>query len=418
MDYTLQELSTLIQSSDLIGKLDVSVTHILYDSRKVIKPSTGLFVAIPGDVHDGHDYVLEAYKKGVRCFLLSKKVVLPEDTTQLIVPDVMNGLHTIAIAYRAKLSYPIIGITGSNGKTIVKEWLSTLLTAAGWKVQKSPKSYNSQLGVALSLLDFKENADIGIVEAGISQKDEMCRLEKMIQPTYGIFTNIGSAHSAGFVSREEKLSEKSLLFAHSEKVIANKKYTVSTNQVSYGGKGAFYHIEKRDNTLCVNHHHFLLPFSDNVSVENIESCVVMLLELGLSPHEINEHLSLLVPIKMRLEIKEGLYNCHIIDDSYSNDLVGIHTAFEFLEQQHFNTDRTLILSDVLQSNKNLYAEVHHLISSYAFKKVYLIGNEIKSLSLLNHHYEWFKDTDDFFEKITEEDFRDEVILVKGARTYG
>jgi len=417
MNYTLKQIARI--SKGIHQGEDVPITHIIFDSRKVIKPKTALFIALSGKIHDGHHYIQEAYNKGVRSFLVSNPIQL-EGANNITVPDTLLALQQLAQYHRQQLTYPIIAITGSNGKTIVKEWLSSLLSFAEKKVQKSPKSYNSQLGVALSLLTLEPNLDYGIIEAGISEKEEMIHLADMIRPDIGIFTNLGSAHDEGFSSTTEKFNEKKRLFESCKTIISEDIYDFEPNKHhSWGNKGK-YKVNIIDQLLLINNINYPLPFSDKASKENLIQCIVTLLSIGINVGEIQKGIMTLSPVKMRLEIKEGLNNCHIIDDTYNNDLVGFKTVLEFLSQQHFNYKRTLILSDVMETNikqEDLYQEINELIQEYYFDRIILVGKDIKLLAKKDKKYAYYTDTQSLLQDERQLSFRDEIILIKGARKF-
>ncbi len=410
----------------------------LIDSRKVIDPSNSVFYAINGNNNDGHNYIELLYKKGVRHFVVERGIDDSKypDAQFRKVADAKVQLQQDAKNHRLNFDIPVLAITGSNGKTIVKEWLAEMLDH-DHRVAKSPGSYNSQVGVPLSVFGIKPYHTIGIFEAGISEPNEMPFLQEIIQPNYGILTNIGSAHDSGFESRIQKAEEKLQLFENVDKLIYRYE-KISTaihalvqkkelNAFSWSlntSLEADLTFNKEGDTITGTYEgvqiSFNLPYSDSASVENLIHCIVFLLIRGYEPQQIQERIDSLKPISMRLEVKKGLNNCYLIDDSYNNDLGGLQIALDFLEQNQQRKKRTVIISDILQSGmdpEKLYEEVNRLLVAKKVNRVIGIGNTISKYShqFMVDEIACFKTTEHLLRAVIT--FKDEVILVKGARDF-
>lgn len=444
MKYTLEHIASITGS---ISYVDANpVEHLLLDSRKIYSPATSLFFAIKGHRRDGHRFIAEVYKKGVRSFVVSEKLdfSLYPEASFVIVSDTMTALQQLAAYHRKQFSIPVIGITGSNGKTIVKEWLYQLLHQ-DYNIVRSPKSYNSQIGVPLSIWQMNEQHTLAIFEAGISQPGEMQALEKIIQPTIGVLTNIGEAHSEGFSSLAHKFSEKLQLFKNTKEIIgretdfvAYKAMTGSTRVRTwgYGEDNSFIIKQKRlvekaglaYITVLYKEHtvEIEIPFTDDASIENAITCCCVLLDLGMGHEEIARRMFLLQPVNMRLELKKGINHCSIINDSYSADLSSLEIALNFLDQQSAATNKTVILSDFLQSalkDRDLYHVILESLRRHGVKRLIGIGERI-SHELANAAanggqiaIELFPSTDEFLKQSRASKFREETILIKGARVF-
>ncbi len=429
------------QGTILVDNSPGQVVHFITDSRKLFNPKDSVFIAINGERHDGHDYLDILYKNGVRKFIVEKESRIPKyllnDCSILLVTDAISALQKIAAAQRKQYNYPVIGITGSNGKTIIKEWLGQLLGKA-FKIVKSPKSYNSQLGVPLSILQMGQQHNLGIFEAGISTTGEMVRLQEVIDPTIGIFTNLGSAHDEGFRDRTEKAREKWRLFHESSTVIycADHVQVVQTKPEHIYGftwgldKKADVRIQSMDKhgnytkiSLFYNEQSmvFQVPFSDEASLENVMHCISALLLLGRSTFEIIEALSRLTVVEMRLALKKGINNCYLIDDSYNNDLGGLQVAIDFLKNQP-GKKRSIIISDILQSGleeAELCGQLNDIIAKNNIDSMIGIGEVLqRNSTLFSIKSDFFFSTDQFLDNVKSERFQHETILIKGARTFG
>ena len=442
-----KDLENIIENANLIQHArDLEVRNLLIDSRKIVIDIHSLFFAIKGIHHDGHDYIEDLYLKGIRQFIVEDANKLNPDRLKeaniLQVDNSINALQKVATYHRNMFYMPVVGITGSNGKTIVKEWLSQVLSER-FKVVRSPKSYNSQVGVPLSVWQINSNYELGIFEAGISQPEEMQKLERVIQPTIGIFTNIGTAHDQGFASREEKVNEKSKLFKNCRTIIYCKDHeevhyelmassapetelfswsrhpnaSVYVENIEINDHSSAIHIIYNDRKI-----HFTVPFADQASLENCLHCITFLLHEQFGEAYIQRQLNQLHRLEMRLELKQGVNECYIIDDSYNNDFAGFQIALDFLCQQKQRDKKTVILSDMLQSGldkDDLYEKVAFLLKEKGIDRFIGIGKE------LAHYKELFDIPDTkflestalFFEQSDQIIFDREIVLVKGARIF-
>lgn len=420
---------------------DGEVRYLLTDSRKVIPSSKALFFAIKGIRHDGHDYIDSVYHQGVCYFIIEQDVEFYKYPKAgfIRVGSAISALQAISADHRRKFQYPVIGITGSNGKTIVKEWLYQMLSS-NYRVVKSPGSYNSQIGVPLSVWEMTQQHELGIFEAGISQSGEMEKLEKIIKPTIGLFTNIGPAHDEGFGSREEKILEKTLLFKDAKVVIYNSDCTEVDRVLKLSGRQEQQLIGwgqkpgskvlltlKNGQNACLSGHFgkvsLRLPFEDPASRENVLHCAMVLLWLGFDAALIEEKISLLHAIPMRLELKPGINQCQLVDDSYNNDLEGLRISLDFLTGMN-QQKKTVILSDILQSGispEALCHQVAQVISEREIHKFIGVGEIFyghkkifESLTLPTALYE---STSHFLKAADCNGFVNEAILVKGARVF-
>jgi len=425
---------------------DLDINWLLTDSRSLSFPAESLFFAIKTARNNGHNYIQELYEQNLRYFVVSE--VRPEfealtDAVFLQVPDTVIALQILAAEKRKQFHVPVIGITGSNGKTVVKEWLYQLLHNY-FNIARSPRSYNSQIGVPLSVWAMSETTELGIFEAGISEMHEMEHLEPIIQPTIGLFTNLGEAHQENFSGLKQKCEEKLKLFVNADTLIHcsdNKLVEISIAQSGFKGKlfswgksdkatVQILKVEKSiSNTQITLRYSGLesliaIPFTDDASIENSLQCVSVMLLLGLNINEIANRLLLLEAVAMRLEVKEGVRDCLIINDSYNSDLNSLGIALDFLNQQSSanNLSKTLILSDILQtglSSEELYKTVAELVANKNIQRIVGIGNEITKHAEKFQITEkvFFDDTDDFLKSPLIRDFQQEIILLKGSRKY-
>lgn len=436
MTLTIRNIIPIIKAN-WIGQNDVAIIDsISIDSRSLQNDENTLFFALLGPNHDGHQYIEELIAKNVHHFVVTR---IPENVKGkgnfLVVENTLEALQNFAAFYRSQFDFPIIGITGSNGKTIIKEWLNFLLSP-DFNIIRSPKSYNSQVGVPLSILGINENHNLGIFEAGISQMHEMEKLQKIIQPTIGILTNIGSAHDEGFSSAAEKIKEKLKLFSTVTILILNKNKTISAfvnpkiKQFSWcsDDKSADVFITKknkgeltelnvtyREDTFTIN-----IPFQDQASLENAIHCMMVMLYFGYNQKTIQTRMALLYPVEMRLKVKNGINNTTIIDDSYSSDFQSLKIALDFLENQKQHKKKTLILSDIFQSglsNDELYSKVSQLIISNKINRVIGIGETISRYKSKFINCITFTNVSDFINAFESLSFENETILIKGARNF-
>ena len=423
-------LREVLQAKNTFQENEITILDISIDSRSLRNVSHTLFFALKGIHHNAHDYLADLYEKGVRYFVVSEKVLLPNDAVLFLVDNTLNALQAFVSFYRKRYHFPVIGITGSNGKTIVKEWLNQLLSPF-YNIIKNPKSYNSQVGVPLSVVAINEEHNLGIFEAGISQPNEMIRLQGIIQPTIGVLTNIGSAHNEGFSSKEEKLQEKLLLFKDAEVLISEKTDLINQykpTNVSWFNwsftKDSDVVFTKNDHELVVSYagqqFYISLPFSDLASVENICTCVTTLLYLKIDVDYVQQAVSKLHAVQMRLQVKKGANDCLIIDDSYSSDYQSLKIALDFLEQQKTHSQKTVILSDIFQSGftpEVLYDKVGQLLNQNHVTRVIGIGSKIGTYLTNVHQFQSYPDTETFLNDFNLKSFRNETLLIKGSRSF-
>lgn len=415
----------------------------MYDSRRLQQPPSSVFFALKTEHNNGHKYIADAYKKGIRNFIISEEDSIRNLTeiNVILVEDTLTALQRLAAFHRNPFTIPVIGITGSNGKTIVKEWLNHLLEQEH-KIVRSPKSFNSQIGVPLSVWQMNEQHTLAIFEAGISCTGEMEHLRKIIRPTIGVLTNIGEAHSKGFLDNAQKLAEKLLLFQNCPVLIARnkdiggKKELIGKNTklltVGSAESNEFIirSVEKKKTktviTLSHNSQEFsiTIPFADDASIENAITCCCVMITLGYNKNTITERISKLHAIDMRLQLKHSVNDCLVINDSYSADVTSLKIALDFLKQQSSGLNRTVILSEFIESGKDdtaLYSEIGDLLNGYEIKKLITIGekigDEIRGKLSPAISFQAFLSTDDFIKEFRGSHFFKEIILIKGARRF-
>lgn len=424
-----------------IVDLNADISELGYDSRKLTFPEQTLFFAIKTDKNDGHLYISELIKQKVKNFIVSEDIDKYKDFNANFyqVEDTVLAMQQIAAEHRKKFSYPVIGITGSNGKTIVKEWLATILSK-DFSVIKSPNSYNSQIGVPLSVWQMNENHNLAIFEAGISQKNEMNQLVEVIQPNIGILTNIGNAHSGFFENDKEKLLEKLQLFKNTSTIIYNNdnqliKTTLETNNfshlqtISWGkNRNSYYRIVSQkplQNSTIVAFSHseewLEIPFIDAASVENALHIGALMMFMGYSLKEISKRLRFLSPLSMRMEIKEAQNNSIIINDTYSLDINSLRIALDFLATQTQFTKKTLIISDFDQVNwgEKEYIELSKIFDNHHINKLVVVGEEMRKrhgyFPIIEKYF--YATTNDLLAHLDEINIHDEAVLIKGARVF-
>ena len=427
MNYTIEKVTTLI-GAHRYGDAPSNVGFLLTDSRSLCFPEETLFFALKSERNDGHRYIDDLYRRGVRNFVVEK---VPEsyalkypDGNFLKVLHPLEALQRLAERHRDEIRIPVVGITGSNGKTIVKEWLYQILSGVNDQsshytqqlaVVRSPRSYNSQIGVPLSVWLLQENTQVGIFEAGISKPDEMNALRDIIQPTIGVITNIGTAHQENFDSVDTKCQEKLKLFHDAEVVFYPANDSVITRHIG----------ELKSKTIAYQPWEGELPFIDRASKENAGACAAVAKYLGLNDELISERLKHLEPVAMRLEVKEGQRGCTLINDSYNSDINSLDIALDFMNRrpEQKGRKRTLILSDIYQSGmtpETLYREVSVLCEKRGVEKFIGIGPQIKSEANQINIFEkyFFESCEEFIDSIVFNNLRNEVVLIKGARPFG
>ncbi len=430
MKIATSTLSEVLQTFAPVTKKELNVLDISIDSRSLRNTENTLFFTLKGNNHNAHDFLNDLYAKGVRYFVVSQDISLPADAIVFKVDDTLRALQRFVAFYRKKYTFPIVGITGSNGKTIVKEWLNQLLLPF-YNIIKSPKSYNSQVGVPLSVIAINDEHNLGIFEAGISKPNEMDYLEEIIQPTIGILTNIGPAHNEGFSTKEEKLQEKIKLFKNVDVLISEKTDLIAASKSEKAqwfnwsfNEAANVQFKKIDTVLKVNFEKTEfsvdLPFTDLASVENIATCITALLFLKIDTNYIIEAIPQLQTVQMRLQVKKGMNDCLLIDDSYSSDYQSLKIALDFLEQQKTHQQKTVILSDIFQSGftpEVLYQKVAQLLNQNHVTRVIGIGNKIGTHLTNVPQFQSYPDTETFLNDFNLRSFRSETILIKGSRSF-
>ena len=439
-NYTIKHVAEIIAAGYFIEKQSSLITSLVIDSRSVIDPEGSLFFALSAQ-RDGHEFLTDAYKNGIRSFVIAKEKYLDlfPDANFLLVDDVLKALQQLAKYNRGLYDIPVIAITGSNGKTIVKEWLYQLLVA-DFNIVRSPKSFNSQIGVPLSVWQMEAEHTLGIFEAGISKSEEMDAAADVIQATIGILTNIGEAHAEGFASAKDKLLEKLKLFKNTELFIYSPDYTEGirggdlpgTTRFSWSTKGnsadlQVQFIEPIEGKSYIRARYkdaeieCLVPFSDRASIENAIICWATLLAMGYTPDQADIRLEKLTLVKMRLELKNGINQCSVIDDSYSADISSLAIALDFLNQQNQHAKKTVILSDLYETGKKkevLYKEIASLLKQRNISRLIGIGPDIgASAALFDMECSFYETTIDFIHDFPAQHFNNETILVKGARRF-
>jgi alanine racemase len=432
-----------------------AVSELVTDSRKITRAEGILFIPLTMGRRDGHEFIQQVYDKGVRNFMVSNDIDSARcpEANIIKVTDTLLALQQAVAAYRKQLRIPVIGITGSNGKTIVKEWLYELLNET-YRTVRNPKSYNSQIGVPFSVWLLNPKSELGIFEAGLSQPGEMERLERIIQPTIGVLTNIGEAHSEGFLNQRQKINEKLLLFRNAERLVYCSDHpdiNECIGQYMHGLRGSssvspltlftwsqkheadlrIANIQREQNKTLITGLYdggevdITIPFTDPASVENAIHCWCVMLILKVPGEKIKERMLQLQPVSMRLELRDGINDCTIIDDTYNSDLTSLKIALDYLDQQKQHKQHTVILSDMLQIAKpdgELYDEVAELVSKHNIQRLIAIGPALyKHKKSFREHKKlrsiFFKSTADFLKNFHLLTFENEAILLKGARAF-
>ena len=445
MKYSIEKVTTLI-GARRYGNSEGQIRWLLTDSRSLCFPEETLFFALKTQRNDGHRYISDLYRRGVRHFVVEQ---VPEhvetlypDANFLRVPSPLAALQRLAERHRDEFDIPIVGITGSNGKTMVKEWLYQLLLPSQ-KIVRSPRSYNSQIGVPLSVWLLNEQTEVGIFEAGISQPGEMFALRDIIQPTIGVLTSLGTAHQENFRSMEEKCMEKLELMHDTQAMVYcsdNDIVSRCIRRMQYKGEKiawsqcdenvAFFVkeiVNKAPNTrityICQGEENtYTIPFIDEASIENSITCAAVALHLGLTPGQLAERMPKLEPVAMRLEVKQGQHGCILINDSYNSDINSLDIALDFMQRRQASK-KTLILSDMFQTGTSpeaLYTQVSDLCVKRGIDKFIGIGPELTAQAdrIRIADKQFFADVNHFLASDTFNDLHDELILLKGARPFG
>lgn len=445
MSNSIEEIASVI-GAKRIGNHPAHIDWILTDSRSLCFPEETLFFALKTKRNDGHKYITDLYERGVRNFVVGTLTTEPEsypDANFLVVGSPLKALQRLASRHREQFQVPVVGITGSNGKTIVKEWLYQILSPERI-ITRSPRSYNSQIGVPLSVWMMNEHTELGIFEAGISEMGEMEALKPIIQPTIGVLTNIGGAHQENFTSLQDKCMEKLQLFKDCDVIVYNgdnelisscvSKSLFTAREIAWSTKDnerpLFIESIQKDDTGTTIKYRYLgffkeyrIPFIDDASIENSLHCLAVALYLMVSPEDIAERMLHLEPIAMRLEVKEGKNGCILINDSYNSDFASLDIALDFMARRTEDKERkrTLILSDILetgQSGKLLYRQVAELVHSRGVNRIIGVGEEISaSASRFEIEKNFFRSTSELIESGILSTLKNEVVLIKGARMF-
>lgn len=447
MHYTIDNITALI-GARRFGSTEATIDWLLTDSRSLAFPETTLFFALRTKLGDGHRYLSDLYRRGVRNFVVGNvpdnyETIYPEANFLLVVSP-LKALQRLAERHREEYDVPVIGVTGSNGKTVVKEWLYQLLSPS-MNVTRSPKSYNSQVGVPLSVWMLNEHTQVGIFEAGISQPGEMQALKDIIQPTIGVMTNIGPAHQENFATIQEKCHEKISLFKDADVVVycaddpiisecmSASLYTGDTIAWSRENPNAPLYVSKVEKETDGTHivYHYLgqesemrIPFTDDASVENCIHCLAVCLYMHLQPSEIAKRMLQLEPVAMRLEVIQGVRGCTLINDTYNSDVASLDIALDFMNRRPELGDKpkTLILSDILQtglSTQELYRKVADMVSHRGIDRLIGVGPEISaSHSLFGGKKTFFSSSEALIESGLLDTLSNEMVLIKGSRKFG
>ena len=455
MKYSIEKVTTLI-GARRIGEADAQIGWLLTDSRSLCFPEETLFFALRSARNDGHRYIDDLYRRGVRNFVVDAKGMQEhyaegtngmKDANFLIVPSPLAALQRLAERHRDEFNLPIVGITGSNGKTMVKEWLYQLLLPSQ-KIVRSPRSYNSQIGVPLSVWLLNEQTEVGIFEAGISQPGEMYALRDIIQPTIGVLTTLGPAHQENFRSMEEKCMEKLELMHDTEAMVYpsdNDIVSRCIRRMNYKGEkiswsmcdeqAAFFvkEVKSLNAELSVprsqityiwqgEENCYTIPFIDEASIENSITCAAVALHMGLNPGQLADRMPKLEPVAMRLEVKQGQRGCVIINDSYNSDVNSLDIALDFMNRREA-AKKTLVLSDIYQTGTTpeaLYAQVSELAVKRGIDKFIGIGPELSAQAdkIQIADKSFFADVPHFLSSEAFAGLRNELILLKGARNFG
>ena len=454
MNYSIEKITTLI-GARRIGETDAQIGWLLTDSRSLCFPEETLFFALKSTRNDGHRYIEDLYRRGVRNFVVEAKgiaeycpngsVTSMADANFLIVPSPLAALQRLAERHRDEFNIPIVGITGSNGKTMVKEWLYQLLLPSQ-KIVRSPRSYNSQIGVPLSVWLLNEQTEIGIFEAGISQPGEMMALRDIIQPTIGVLTSLGSAHQENFRSMEEKCLEKLELMHDTEAMVYcsdNDIVSRCIRRMQYKGEKIAWsqcdeqvalfvkRIENKGQSARITYiwqgeeNTYSIPFIDEASIEDTITCAAVALRIGLTPGQLADRMPKLEPVAMRLEVKEGQRGCLLINDSYNSDINSLDIALDFMQRRESagSLTKTLILSDIFQTGTTpdkLYAQVSDLAVKRGINKFIGIGPELSAQAdrIQIADKQFFADVNHFLSSDAFAALHHELILLKGARPFG
>lgn len=443
--YTGRQIEKIIAANLISNDPDsIIIKDILIDSRRLISSKKTMFFALSSKKNDGHNYINELYNKGVRAFVVRNdfNTTKYDDASFFKVKNTIEALQSLTAYHRSQFQLPIIGITGSNGKTVIKEWLFQLMNFDR-KIVRSPKSYNSQIGVPLSVWQLDKTHELGVFEAGISEPEEMEKLQRIILPEIGIFTNIGQAHDENFINTAQKTGEKLNLFKKVKTLIYNSDHKEVKGAIIRSGIleniSTFSWGKDDSNDLIITKSEVLedsttiygfysdkeisieIPMTDAASIENACHCWSTMILLGYSNEVISSRMKLLGPVAMRLELKEGVNNCTIINDAYNSDFNSFSIALNFLNQQNQHKNKVVILSDIMQSGQNsidLYTNVADLLEKTNVSQFIGIGNDVSSQrDKFSDNSLFYNSTDEFINNYPFANFSNQTILLKGARTF-
>ena len=442
MIYSLREIADIV-GGQLLGNETLTVSHLLSDSRTLRFTNSVLFVALKGESGDGHKYINDLIVRGIQSFLVSSwpfDEPIPDNIGVVVVDDTLMALQKLVSIHSQRFSCPVIGITGSNGKTVVKEWINSCLNA-DFVITRSPKSYNSQIGVPLSVWDLSVHTELAIFEAGISQPGEMSRLELIINPTIGVFTNLGDAHQENFIDKSQKLQEKAILFRNSKTIImaSDDLPTLEAMRAIYQKK-QFYTWGKNltDNvsietemfssshtkisvTVEGKHATMNIPFRDSASIQNAGHTIAVMCFLGIDLKIIAQRVALLQSIDMRMDMKKGRNGCTIINDSYNSDLISLQSSLEFLAYQNQAQHKIVVVSDIVQSGlamSALYERVAKIVDYHGFDQLIGVGPQIKAYQhLFTTNSLFFETTQDLLNHFEALPPQNSIVLLKGSRVF-
>lgn len=452
MQYQLNDIAAILHQP-IQGQGNAIIQYLVTDSRNIVDPAQSIFFAIKGPRRTGASYISDVYQQGVRAFVIDEAVNTNEfkEAVFFTVPNTIKALQAIAAYHRTKFSIPVIGITGSNGKTIVKEWLYQLLQP-DFNIVRSPRSYNSQIGVPLSVWQMNEQHELGIFEVGISAKGEMQALAEVVQPTMGVFTNIGDAHNEGFANEAEKVAEKTKLFASANTIILASDYIpyelpTKASIVSWGSKPLIsltpsspkgvpelrLLAQQKSATQTVlmlqyqqEQFQLQVPFSDEASLQNLLTCVLVLLQLNYRISVIQQRVLQLTAVEMRMQLRRAINQSYLLNDSYSNDKISLSLALQFLKEQANQQPIIAIVSDIVDTGEpaeQLYHQVAQMLSSSGVKQLFAVGREISHYFTQHQHETYpfsiqlFVSTQDVLHHLQETMFQQSYILLKGARKF-
>ena len=444
MSYSISNIAQIINGKTQLPFPDFRIKHLSIDSRRIIETEATLFFAITGPRNDGHNHIAELINEGIKCFVVNHipSTISSEGINFIVVDDTVKALQKLCAHHRQTFQYPVIGITGSNGKTIVKEWLYQIIHSK-LRVVRNPKSYNSQVGVPLSVWQMDNLYDLGIFEAGISMPGEMEILEEILKPTIGIFTNLGDAHSENFEDSAQKTFQKFALFENCQVLLAQEGNFVVDEflrnwEVSKSGRklltwsstkttADLFITPLADKQVRAKYkgltYVYSIPFDDLASVENSATCLLTGLYLGFELDFIFKKLSELQPVEMRLQKIEGINNTILINDTYNSDINSLEISVDFVTRQDNSRSRTVILTDILQTEKSsaeLYSVVNSILKAKEIDRFIGIGPELEANAHLIEipNKVFYHSTENFLSKFDLKSFKNENILLKGARNFG